>query len=453
MVAQYDGRLVALTTETLSAADLPGVVSLSEVAPDDLQSRLRDALWQQDVPVLTSSPRFPPADRLTILLAGSLGHVTAAKTLPDHCTSTIISAFVTPDNRTQLCGYLGQTLNMLADKLNFKPEVIRKNGCGARATGSLDGRVSWLVAGRGDFGAGTCTVDVMRSAAVYMGEWFWSDAMSIGTAQPDHEHSDFLVFGVLTPRLWALSALYVLLFAASLRMFLGQGDDVTSSQPATRLLMIFIYMSTVTLMSIYAGNLTAFFSIGRYSAAIETLEELAASPLEPHITFGHSQYYVFENASSGARGRIWRKISAEFVSALVRGELAFFQSQRALLQRADDYLSRTGQPSAALCPVRIARQAVRRDFFSLMFPHHSQYSALFDRAIRRLRYQGVIQRIFGQVAANRCTRSAPLSHDVAPLDLHRLMGAFYFLLAGMGAALLALVAECCLARRRIRRHT
>ncbi|XP_037082070.1 glutamate receptor ionotropic, delta-2-like [Pollicipes pollicipes] len=567
-----DGRLVALTTETLSAADLPRVVSLSEVAPADLQRRLRGAFWQQDVPVLTSPPRFPPATRLTVLLAGSLGHpaleavlreneramlVSCAndscaslaatspgrdgvrlvpwtpgtpppdwklrqlggrtlrvlaplrKKLVGHCTSPVIAAYIAPDNRTQLCGYLGQTLNILADNLNFEPRLIRKSGCGRlQLDGSLNGRPSWLIAGRGDLGAGTCTVDVKRSSAVYMGEWFWSDTTSIGTAQPDHWHSDFLVFGVFTPEVWGLSALYVLLYAAilrvaelaggavrsrptgcrsvgrsaraaradrqrvpsvtayvqqSLRMFLGQGDDVTSAQPATRLLMMFIYMSTVTLMSIYAGNLTAFLSIGRYSAAIETLEELAASPIEPHVTFGQSHYYIFENATSGARGRIWRKMQAcdgcvharfrttetpEFVAALVRGGRSLFQSQRALLMRADNHLARTGQPSAALCPIRIARQALRRDFYSLMFPHHSQYSELFDRAIRRLRYQGVIQRIFGQVAANRCTRSAPLSHGVAPLDLHRLVGAFYVWLAGMGAALLVLVTECCLGCRR-----
>ena len=168
-----------------------------------------------------------------------------------------------------------------------------------QSDGSIDGRPEWLRAGRADLGAGTCTVDVQRSAAVYMGEWFWSDTTSIALGRPEHNHSDFLVFGVLTEPVWALAALYVGLFALllrlaerigravrrrggqeggsveaaqeegsgggsltqpeaaegggpvaslvdytqqSVRMFLGQGDDVTSSLPATRLLMIFVYM-------------------------------------------------------------------------------------------------------------------------------------------------------------------------------------------------------------------
>ena len=162
----------------------------------------------------------------------------------------------------------------------------------------MDGRPSWLIAGRGDLGAGTCTVDVQRSTAVYMGEWFWSDTTSIATGRPGHHHSDFLVFGVLTSPVWALAAVYILLFALlmrlteqvgrairacgrdmprgdpraggpgegpedkarrtsmspravaslvdyvqqSIRMFLGQGDDVHSALPATRLLMMFVYM-------------------------------------------------------------------------------------------------------------------------------------------------------------------------------------------------------------------
>ena len=231
---------------------------------------------------------------------------------------------------------------------------------------------------------------------------------------------------------------------------------------------VFFYLqTTVTLLSIYSGNLTAFFSIRRDSPAINTLKELADSSLEPHVTFGQSHYYIFENATGGARGKIWRKMQAcddcvhkhhsttssmEFVAGIVSGQRALFQSQRALLNRADKYLAHTNQTASALCPLRLARQALRRDFYSLMFPHHSPYSALFDRAIRQLRYQGVIKRIFSQVASNKCTRTAAPHHEVTPLDMHRLAGAFYVWAAGLSAAAVVCLLEGCLGGSRRRRR-
>ncbi|KAF0299480.1 Glutamate receptor 1 [Amphibalanus amphitrite] len=451
--------------------------------------------------------------------------------LPPECSSSTISAYRTPQGKKRLCGYLGQVLNIISEKFNFRMKLIRKGGCGKlKSDGTMDGRPQWLLEGRGDLAAGTCTLDVQRSTAVYMGEWFYSDTTSIAVGRPGHHHTDFLVFGVLTDPVWALTAFYIVLFALllkmaemighairgcitqkpqdgnqnrpksesgngsssqpnghepgnvhrpvaslvdyiqqSVRMFLGQGDDVTSALPATRLLMIFVYMTTVTLMSIYSGNLTAFFSIRRDAAAIDNLEDLAASPIEPHVTFGQSHYYIFENATTGARGQIWRKMqecedcvhrsyktteTIDFVARMVRGERALFQSQRSLLKRADQYLEHTNQSASALCPLHLARQALRRDFYSLMFPHHSPYSALFDRAIRQLRYQGVIESIFAQVAANKCTRTAAPHYEVTSLDWHLLAGAFYVWAAGLAAATVVWVLEwctggrCCRPRRR-----
>ena len=219
-------------------------------------------------------------------------------------------------------------------------------------------------------------------------------------------------------------------------------------------------------MSIYSGNLTAFFSIRREAAAIENLEDLAAATsIEPHVTYGQSHYYIVENASSGARGQIWRRMqtchgcihksyrtteTTAFVEKIIGGERALFQSQRALLRRADAYLAHTGQPASALCPLRLARQALRRDFYSLMLPHHSPYSALLDRAIRRLRYQGVIGSIFARVAANKCARTAAPHYQVTPLDMHQLAGTFYVWAAGVAASLLVWTIEAWLGQCRCR---
>nr|UEK51582.1 KaiR1D-like protein [Parasacculina yatsui] len=331
-----------------------------------------------------------------------------------------------------------------------------------------------------------------------MGEWFWSDTTSIGTSQPEPAANQFLVLGVFSKSLWlttvatliacglllrwcqflsrlvALSigsyhnqlASYVAYIQQSVRMFLAQGDDVTSNHTATRILMGFVYMCAITLMSIYSGNLTAFLSIQRYERPLDSLQQLAdMNQVQPHVTYGQSHYYLLANATQGARATIWQRMlrcedcvhahyrttsTDEFVTRIVMGQAVLFQSTRALLSRADSYLSRRGlQPSRELCPVRVAREPLRRDYYTLQLaPSNTALAHVFDTAIAQLRYTGVISKMFAQVAANKCHvhRSAvDTANDQAErtgaLSLHLLQGAFYIWLVGTLAASVVLFLE------------
>lgn len=331
-----------------------------------------------------------------------------------------------------------------------------------------------------------------------MGEWFWSDTTSIGTAQPEAAVDQFLVLGVFSKSLWLTTvaaliacglllrwcqllartvappatnshnhlASYVAYIQQSVRMFLAQGDDVTSNRVATRILMGFIYMCAITLMSIYSGNLTAFLSIQRYNLPLDSLQQLATMPhVQPHVTYGQSHYYLLANATQGVRATIWQRMvgcddcihahyrttsTDQFVGRIVRGEAVLFQSTRSLLSRADSYLSRRGlQPSRELCPVRVARQPLRRDYYTLQLaPTSTALAHVFDKAIGHLRYTGVIGRMFSRVAANKCHvhRSAvgavnEQAERTGALSLILLQGAFFVWLAGTLAASVVLFVE------------
>lgn len=52
------------------------------------------------------------------------------KELTANCTSPLVGAYLTPENETRLCGYVGQMLALIATKINCTYATVRKGGCG-----------------------------------------------------------------------------------------------------------------------------------------------------------------------------------------------------------------------------------------------------------------------------------------------------------------------------------
>ena len=402
------------------------------------------------------------------------------------CTKMLLGYRRLPNGDGLLCGYLGQTLQVLIDKLRFRVVVKKGKTCGMiYRNGSAYGRLAALQRGEADIGVGSCTVMYERIRAVDMAEWHWTDTTTFMTAAPQPLRPPLLIFQVYRPAVWALvlalvpaaAALqwltagverhchmpsrrrpWLALLLESVAMLSGQSVEARGAGAAGRTLIFFLYMVMVTLAAVYAGNLTAFLSLPRWQPPLDSLEQLADSAVQPHVVRGHSQFHLFENQTTGVRGRIWAKMSAcqdcihrsststhkmAFLRRMANGEVTIFQSPRALTVRAKKYMRRTEHNSRS-CPFHLARENLRRDFYAMMLQKDSKYTPLFDEAIRWLKQFGVIQYLYRRNVPSTCADMT--SGGVSPsatLDLYVLRGAFFCWLAGMAAGCLTLVVERC----------
>ena len=390
------------------------------------------------------------------------------------CTNSLFGYRPLPDGGVHLCGYLGEMLTILATQLRFQIVAKDIRGCGmVYKNGSAYGRLAALQRGEADIGVGSCTVMYERVRAVDMAEWHWTGTTTFASAAPQPRSSAFLLFEVYRPAVWALvlalvpaaAALrwltagverhchvpsrrrpWLALLLESVAMLSGQSVEARGASGAGRTLIFFLYMVMVTLAAVYAGNLTAFLSLPRWQPPLDSLEQLADSAVQPHVVRGHSQFHLFENQTTGVRGRIWAKMVAcqdcihtksstthkiDFFRRIAAGEAALFQSPRALSERAAKLMKTTGETSRS-CPFHLARENLRRDFYAMMLQKDSKYTPLFDEAIRWLKQFGIIQYLYRRNVPSTCADSATqgaTKSESPKMNLSVLRGPF-LLLAG-----------------------
>ncbi|KAF0314635.1 Ionotropic receptor 93a [Amphibalanus amphitrite] len=442
----------------------------------------RDRLVHSPCALLASSSPGDGSVRLSAVGAVTDGRVTLSAPTPDWrlrhlggrplrvalttagapsepCTHDLFGYRPLPDGGAHFCGYLGETFALLAAHLRFRIEAKIIGGCGMTlANGSAYGRLAALQRGEADIGVGSCTVM--------------------------YERLGVLLFEVYRPAVWALvlalapaaAALRWLTAAAerrcrlpsrrqrwspllleSVALLSGQGVSARGAGAAGRTLVFFLYVVTVTLAAVYAGNLTAFLSLPRWQPPLDSLEQLADSDVQPHVVRGHSQFHMFQNQTTGARGRIWAKMTAcpdcihrsststyttSFLKRIASGEAVLFQSPRSLINRAHRLMEETGQTSER-CPFHLARENLRRDFYAMMLQKNSMYTPLLDDSIRWLKQFGIVQYLYRRNVPSRCGGPATgAAVSAAPkMNLSVLRGPFFCWMAGMALACVAFFVE------------
>ncbi|XP_043226213.1 glutamate receptor 2-like [Amphibalanus amphitrite] len=466
-----------------SAAGSPCAL-LASSSPGDGSVRLSAVGAVTDGRVTLSAP--PPDWRLRHLGGRPLRvALTTAGAPSEPCTHDLFGYRPLPDGGAHFCGYLGETFALLAAHLRFRIEAKIIGGCGMTLTnGSAYGRLAALQRGEADIGVGSCTVMYERVRAVDMAEWHWTGTTTFASASLRPASSAFLLFEVYRPAVWALvlalapaaAALRWLTAAAerrcrlpsrrqrwspllleSVALLSGQGVSARGAGAAGRTVVFFLYVVTVTLAAVYAGNLTAFLSLPRWQPPLDSLEQLADSDVQPHVVRGHSQFHMFQNQTTGARGRIWAKMTAcpdcihrsttstyttSFLKRIACGEAVLFQSPRSLINRAHRLMEETGQTSER-CPFHLARENLRRDFYAMMLQKNSMYTPLLDDSIRWLKQFGIVQYLYRRNVPSRCGGPATgAAVSAAPkMNLSVLRGPFFCWMGGMALACVAFFVE------------
>ncbi|KAF0314634.1 hypothetical protein FJT64_014971 [Amphibalanus amphitrite] len=161
-----------------------------------------------------------------------LGRVNRTGPAPTHC----LGYRPLPDGGADLCGYLGETLALLVQKLHFRMVWAL-----VLALAPAAAALRWLTAAA----ERRCRLPSRRQR--------WSP-----------------------------------LLLESVALLSGQGVSARGAGAAGRTLVFFLYVVTVTLAAVYAGNLTAFLSLPRWQPPLDSLEQLADSDVQPHVVRGHT---------------------------------------------------------------------------------------------------------------------------------------------------------------------
>ncbi|XP_050740074.1 ionotropic receptor 93a-like [Eriocheir sinensis] len=222
-----------------------------------------------------------------------------------------------------------------------------------------------------------------------------------------------------------------------------------------RVLVAFLWLYVIIITTGYSSNLTAFLTVQRSPAGVETIKELYESKM---TVLGLGQYFKFNMMQSanpyvqGLAGTYKLLFNVEEMDSLIeRGEGVGIQGKKYQLYIIKKRYSPRGTPT-----VRILKECFMSHSIALALQVHSPLKPLFDRGVSRVVESGLVNRWFA-VSISRASQEDEGDEDdedeegkregFLALSLAHIQGVFFILFFGSLAALLLFCLELVFGRK------
>uniref|UniRef100_A0A0N4ZEY1 Glutamate receptor 1 n=1 Tax=Parastrongyloides trichosuri TaxID=131310 RepID=A0A0N4ZEY1_PARTI len=385
-------------------------------------------------------------------------------------------------------GYCVDLLVLLAEKINdFKYEIIvnedTKHG-GKMPDGSWNGMIGKLLSGEADLAVSSLTINQERERVVDFSKPFMVTGISIMIKKPDKQ--EFSVFSFMQPlstEIWmyiifAYVGVSVVIFLVSrfspyewridetsngsftisndfsvynclwftLAAFMQQGTDILPRSISGRIASSAWWFFTMIIVSSYTANLAAFLTLEKMQAPIESVEDLAKqTKIKYGIQSGGSTAQFFKYSSVEMYSKMYRYMESQVPSVFTKdydegiervrtskGKYAFL-----LEATANDYAN-TRKP----CDTMKVGLNLNSLSYGVATPFGSEWKDHINLAVLALQERGELKKLENKWWYDRgeCDQGISESSS-ASLNLSKVAGIFYILMAGMIVSMIAALGE------------
>ncbi|CAD5121791.1 DgyrCDS10267 [Dimorphilus gyrociliatus] len=249
-------------------------------------------------------------------------------------------------------GLFVKILDLLAEKLKFRYKLLEPDNLqfGIIENGSWNGAIGMLDNKKADLAIGPYNVLEQRLEAVDFMTAVGSETLAIIMKRPDHKVlSSFFITKPLKPEVWYSYLAFVILAFAFIYLYtkldvhennmrvyseysvfrlslwyaicasLNQGSVLPNSKNSSvRILVAFVWITTVVVIAIYTGNLIAFLSVRKAKLPVETLEDAVTNSEFRLVILGSSAHeFLFKTAKTGVFRKAWEKIEKDLPYSIV----------------------------------------------------------------------------------------------------------------------------------------
>uniref|UniRef100_A0A0K0F5Z7 Glutamate receptor 1 n=1 Tax=Strongyloides venezuelensis TaxID=75913 RepID=A0A0K0F5Z7_STRVS len=385
-------------------------------------------------------------------------------------------------------GYCVDLLVLLAERINdFRYEIIvdEKIGHGIKLPdGSWNGMIGKLLNGEADLAVSSLTINQERERVVDFSKPFMVTGISIMIKKPDKQ--EFSVFSFMQPlstEIWmyiifAYVGVSVVIFLVSrfspyewridetsngsftisndfsvynclwftLAAFMQQGTDILPRSISGRIASSAWWFFTMIIVSSYTANLAAFLTLEKMQAPIESVEDLAKqTKIKYGIQSGGSTAQFFKYSSVEMYSKMYRYMESQVPSVFVKdydegiervrtskGKYAFL-----LEATANDYAN-TRKP----CDTMKVGLNLNSLSYGVATPFGSEWKDHINLAVLALQERGELKKLENKWWYDRgeCDQGISESSS-ASLNLSKVAGIFYILMAGMITSMIAALGE------------
>ncbi|XP_066989622.1 glutamate receptor ionotropic, delta-2-like [Macrobrachium rosenbergii] len=168
-----------------------------------------------------------------------------------------------------------------------------------------------------------------------------------------------------------------------------------------RCLVAVSWLVTITLVSSYSGNLTAWLSIPRLERPINSLNDLAKRPdIETYVAINSENHQLFMNQTKGILGAISKHVvpdtGADFAikqRRVIDGKAVAISSDSFHYFTATYYNQLEGILGFAPCRLHISTQPVIQTYYTFIINKNSWFKEQMDKRIRWLRSYGIVNQL------------------------------------------------------------
>ncbi|KAF2364738.1 Ionotropic glutamate receptor [Trinorchestia longiramus] len=220
-----------------------------------------------------------------------------------------------------------------------------------------------------------------------------------------------------------------------------------------RVWMAVWFLSCIVFVTAFKGNLIAFLTVPQYPLRIETLKQLAQSPLRVTMQdYGEFVPDALKASTDHTLHTIGNKLDL-FPYKLnydIGMDLVVANKTHALIETYS-YLMSLQKKYNVTDHTYLLKEQVYSGHLSWLLPKHTPYTEVISDTLQRLRETGILHKLFHDHFGDTAARKDDIV-SVSSLSMEQLQGAFFLLLVGFSAAFISWVLEVVSMRLKLRRE-